>query len=452
MEQGEVRVLAEVIPFHGIRYNAGQVADMAAIVTPPYDVIDAAAQQKFYEQHPCNVIRLEYGQQSASDDDSDNRYTRAAGYYRDWLRSGVLAREPEAAIYLQEQTFQVNGGLFNRTGFFARVALEEYETGKIRPHEETLSKPKADRLALLTACRANFSPVFSYYEDAGLTIEGDFDRTKLSPPQVDLTDDDGIGNRLWVVTDPGVHRKLTALLGDRALYIADGHHRYETSLNYYHSVRDSYPGAAYILMYLVNTSAPGLVILPTHRIVHKLKSLDLNQLKRGLQKDFTVERLALPDSGRVQEFLAGGRQPGRTVLMMITPEPAAYLLTLNNHNRVQQLAPGKSGAWCGLDVAALHVLILEKLLGLEQERMSQQENLTYTRDEAEALQAAAGGRAQLSFILNPTRIEQVTAVAAAGDKMPQKSTYFYPKILTGLVINDLTSGQLDRRAAGSGPR
>jgi uncharacterized protein (DUF1015 family) len=434
-----VRVLAEVIPFHGIRYNAGQVADMAAIVTPPYDVIDAAAQQKFYERHPNNVIRLEYGLQSASDNDSDNRYTRAASYYRDWLRSGVLVREPGAAIYLQEQTFRVNGGLFDRTGFFARVALEEYDAGKIRPHEETLSKPKADRLALLTACRANFSPVFSYYEDAGLTLDGDFDRVKTAPPDVDLTDDDGIRNRLWVITDPGVHRKLTALLGERALYIADGHHRYETSLNYYRSVRD--PGAAYILMYLVNTSAPGLVILPTHRIVHNLKGLNLDMLKRGLQEDFAVERIALPDdSGRAQELLANGRQPGRTVLMMITPEPAAYLLTLNNHARVQQLVPGKSGAWCGLDVAVLHVLILEKLLGLEQEGLSQQENLTYTRDEGEALRAAAGGQAQLSFILNPTRIEQVTAVAAAGDKMPQKSTYFYPKILTGLVINDLTSG------------
>jgi len=431
--------LAEVIPFRGIRYNTGQVPDISAVVTPPYDVIDAAAQQKFYERHPYNVIRLEYGRQFPTDDDTDNRYTRAARDYRDWQHTGVLQQEQAAAIYLQEQLFQVNGAWYKRTGFFARVALEEYASGRIRPHEETLSKPKADRYALLAACRANFSPVFSYYEDTGLTLEADFDRVKAAPPQLDIADDDGVRHRLWVITDPGIHRRLTATLRDRSLYIADGHHRYETALNYYHAEQERSPGASHLLMYLVNTSDPGLVILPTHRIVHSLANLDLALLKEGLQQDFTIERIALPAPGQVQKLLDKHQQPGHTVLMMATPEPAAYLLTLNDDTRVKQLAPRMSGAWCSLDVAVLQVLILQKLLGLNQEQLSQQENLTYTRGETEALQAAVSGQAQLSFILNPTRIEQVTAVAAAGDKMPQKSTYFYPKILTGLVINDLTS-------------
>jgi uncharacterized protein (DUF1015 family) len=434
-----VKVLAEVIPFHGIRYNTGKTPDMTAVVTPPYDVIDAAAQQIYYERHPCNVIRLEYGQQYPTDHDAANRYTRAADNYRDWLQSGILIREPEAAIYLQEQSFQINGCWFHRTGFFARVALEEYATGKIRPHEETLSKPKADRMALLATCQANFSPVFSYYEDTGLTLESDFDRIKKAPPQLDLVDDSGVVNQLWVITDPAVHQKVAATLKPRPLYIADGHHRYETALNYYHSEKDRCPGAAFILMYLVNTTDPGLVVLPTHRIVRSLPALNLALLKERLQEDFAVEKTALPAAGQVQKLLDGRRQPDHPVLMMVTTEPAAYLLTLQDHTRVKQLVPQKSEAWCSLDVAVLHVLILDRLLGLEQEALSQQENLTYTRDEAEALQAAASGQAQLSFILNPTRIEQVTAVAAAGDKMPQKSTYFYPKVLTGLVINDLTS-------------
>jgi uncharacterized protein (DUF1015 family) len=431
--------LAKVIPFHGIRYNTSKTPDMTAVVTPPYDVIDTTAQQKYYERHPYNVIRLEYGQQHPTDDDAANRYTRATDDYRDWLQSGILIQEPEAAIYLQEQSFQVNGAWFHRTGFFARVALEEYATGKIRPHEETLSKPKADRMALLSACQANFSPVFSCYEDPDLVLENDFDRIKKTPPQLDLVDDSGVINKLWVITDPAVHQKVAATLELRPLYIADGHHRYETALNYYHAEKDRCPGAAFILMYLVNTADPGLVVLPTHRIVHNLPALDLALLKEQLQEDFVVEKTAIPAAGQAQNLLNARQQQGETVLMMVTPEPAAYLLTLQDHTRVGQLVPHKSEAWCSLDVAVLHVLILDRLLGLEQEALSQQENLTYTRDEAEALQSAASGQAQLSFILNPTRIEQVAAVAAAGDKMPQKSTYFYPKILTGLVINDLAS-------------
>lgn len=431
--------MAEVIPFHGIRYNTGQVSDISAVVTPPYDVIDAVAQQNFYDRHSYNVIRLEYGQQFPTDDNGNNRYTRAARDYRDWLRSGILIQEPKAAFYLQEQSFQINGEVFTRTGFFARVALEEYTTAKIRPHEETLSKPKADRYALIAACQANFSPVFSYYEDAGLTLEGYFDEAKTTTPHLDIADDTGVRHRLWVIADPQVHQMLTATFKDRALYIADGHHRYETALNYYHAEQEHCPGAAHILMYLVNTADPGLVILPTHRIVHNLLNLDLTLLKEGLQQDFMIERIALPTPGQAQKLLDERQQPDHTVLMMVTPEPASYLLTLNKGTLVKQLVPQKSEAWCSLDVAVLQVLILQKLFGLEQEQLSQQSNLTYTRDETEALQAAASGQAQLAFILNPTRIEQVTAVAAAGDKMPQKSTYFYPKILTGLVINDLTS-------------
>jgi uncharacterized protein (DUF1015 family) len=411
---------------------------MADVVTPPYDVIDSAAQQQYYEQHPNNVIRLEYGQQFSTDDDANNRYTRAAADYQDWLRSGILVREPEPAIYLQEQTFRTNGSLFSRTGFFARVALEEYATGKIRPHEETLSKPKADRMALLKACQANFSPVFSYYDDAGLTLENDFEMVKRTPPQLELTDETGVLSRFWVITDHVVHQKLATALVDRPLYIADGHHRYETALNYYHAEKDRCPGAAYILMYLVNTSDPGLVILPTHRLVHNLPNLNLALLKERLQEDFTVENIALSAAGLALKRLHQSHHQDRAVMMMVTPEPAAYRLTLNNQARVRQMAPRQSEAWCDLDVAVLHGLILDRLLGMDQEALSQQDYLTYTRDEVDAFQAAMSGQAQLSFILRATRIEQVTAVAAAGDKMPQKSTYFYPKILTGLVINDLT--------------
>ncbi len=428
--------VAEVVPFRGIRYDTSQIADMTSVVAPPYDVIDAAAQRRFYERHPYNVIRLELGLQFPSDDDNDNRYTRAARNYREWLRSGILKQESRPAIYLQEQEFQADGERCRRTGFFARVALEEYTTGMIRPHEETLSKPKTDRLALLSACRANFSPVFSLYEDQAQLLREEFARTKQSPPQVEIDDDAGVKHRLWVITDYTLHKIVSATLRNRVLYIADGHHRYETALSYYRLTGSAFPGAAYILMYLVNTADPGLVILPTHRVLHGLPSLDLNSLIRQLQQDFTVERTALPEPGQAPELLS---RPAGTTMLMVTPGPAAYRLTLNRPDRVRLIVPQRSEAWCRLDVAVLHVLILQQLLGLEPEQMAHQENLTYTRGAAEAIKAVLGGEGQLAFIMNPTRIEQVTAVAAAGDKMPQKSTYFYPKILTGMVINDLTA-------------
>lgn len=447
--------MATVIPFHGIRYNTGRISDMAAVVTPPYDVIDAAAQQKYYERHPYNVIRLEYGLQYPGDDDGNNRYTRAARDYREWLDSGILIREPDAAIYLQEQEFRAGGKLYRRTGFFARVALEEYATGIIRPHEETLSKPKADRLALLSACRANFSPVFSLYNDRNndgehvkdreQPLAAELNRVKQSPPDLDLVDDEGVRNRLWVITDPHIHHQVAAILRDRPLYIADGHHRYETALDYYGSVKDRCPDAAYVLMYLVSTADPGLVILPTHRVLHSLPSFDPHRLAHQLEQDFTVERLSVTEPDQVLELLDTPDRKDGTTLLMITPEPAVYRLTLNNQAGIRSIVPQKSEAWRRLDVAVLHVLILQQLLGLEPESLARQENLAYTRDAVEAVQAVWGGGRQLAFILNPTRIEQVTAVAAAGDKMPQKSTYFYPKILTGMVINDLAPERRDVR-------
>ena len=206
--------------------------------------------------------------------------------------------------------FKLGDAWFRRTGFFALVALEEYATGKIRPHEETLSKPKTDRLALLEACRANFSPIFACYEDAGLNLQGDFERAKEATPQLDLVDDAGVSNRLWVITDPVLHQKLAAALKDRPLYIADGHHRYETALNFYRTEKDRCPGAAHTLMYLVPTGDPGLVILPTHRIVHSLPYLDLALLKERLQEDFVVEKTALTDAGQALQLLHDSQQPG----------------------------------------------------------------------------------------------------------------------------------------------
>ncbi len=431
--------MAKVVPFRGVRYNREKIGDLVAVVTPPYDVIDAAAQKKYYEKHPFNIIRLELGYQYPTDNETDNRYLRAARDYRNWRAEEILLQEDRDAIYLYEQQFTAADQTYRRTGFFARVQLEDYETEKIRPHEETLAKPKADRLALMHACHANFSPVFALYEEPQLKLEAELHRFKTMPPDMELTDEIGEKHRVWVITDPELHKKISTSFTDKILYIADGHHRYETALAFYNATKTKYPGAAYILMYLVNTRDPGLVILPTHRIVHNLQALDLPLFKKQLERDFLMKKIPLRLPANLSKILSEEQKQGKTVFIMGTQEPSAYLLTLKNRAKVKALTPRMSAAWCSLDVAALHVLVFQELLGMDPERMSHQENLTYTRDEGDAFRAVLEGKAQMVFILNPTKIEQVTAVAGAGDKMPQKSTYFYPKLLTGLILNDLTS-------------
>ncbi|MGB9793213.1 MAG: DUF1015 domain-containing protein [Thermacetogeniaceae bacterium] len=432
--------MATVTPLRGVRYNPLVIKDMSSVVTPPYDVIDPVSQKRYYEKHPYNIIRLELGYEYPTDNEQNNRYTRAAADYRRWLQENVLIQEKTPAIYLYEQVFAVDSKTYKRTGFFARVKLEDYQTGVIRPHEETLAKPKADRLQLLSTCLANFSAVFALYEKTDGSLEEQLEEIKqTAQPEIDITDEVGEMHRLWVITDPAFHKKLSSSLADKVLYIADGHHRYETALTFYRDVGEKLPGASYVLMYLVSTADPGLVILPTHRVIHNLPNFDISEFKEKLKEDFHIDELAVSSPTKLQEFLAEQQSRGETAfIMLLQQHPKAFLLVLKNKNKVKALMPERSEAWCSLDVSVLHVLILQQLLGIDAEKMSRQEHLNYTRSTEEAIHALNNGSAQLAFILNPTRIEQITAVASAGDKMPQKSTYFYPKLLTGLVINDLT--------------
>lgn len=427
--------MPRVISFRGIRYNPEKIDDLAAVVTPPYDVIDSAAQKKYYEKSPYNVIRLEFGYQFPEDNEKNNRYTRAAHDYNKWLENEVLVRESKPAFYLYEQEFSLGAVNYKRTGFFARVQLEEFFKGGILPHEETLVNPKADRFALMSACAANFSPIFAFYVDPELTLDQEFDRIKNSQqPEIALTDEVGEKHRIWVIDDPQLQEKVDSVFKQKELYIADGHHRYETALEFYRKNSEKYKAAGYILMYLVNACDPGLVILPTHRIVHSLPSFDPSNLLTGLEKFFVVEKLS--ETAKLDVVLKEQQEAGKTAFVMGTREPAFYLLVLKNPAKMRELSPGRSAAWCSLDAAVLQTLIFQELLGLTPDSIAKQENIKYTRDTEAALDALSQD-AQLVFLLNPTKISQIMAVASAGDKMPQKSTYFYPKLLTGLVINDL---------------
>jgi uncharacterized protein (DUF1015 family) len=462
--------VANVVPIRGLRYNPG-VADFTDLVTPPYDVIDAAGQDRYYRKHPRNIIRLEYGLEYPGDNNENNRYTRAAGYFTDWRHKGILVRDEQPALYLYRQEFSVRDTHLVRSGFICGVRLEPYENGVVLPHEETLPKHKADRLALMQACRANFSPIFSLFADPEMAVERLLAGAAPGEPDAGFTDEDGQIHRLWVINDPGVIAGVQTAMTGKTIFIADGHHRYETALNYSLERRKEDPNPAsdrpynFVMMTLVNLYDPGLVVLPTHRLVKNITRKEQDELLEKLETEFAIETFPLDDHGVVLQSVlelmalrAGlpgpvssrditknktgvNSQPPRHkhVFGLYAGEDLLHLLTLKHGVDLSNLMPrDKSAAWRGLDVSVLHRLILERHLGIGSEQLSSGANLAYTRDEKEAIGGVNRGDYQLSLLMNPTLVEEVMAVAGNGEKMPQKSTFFYPKLITGLVINKLS--------------
>lgn len=445
--------MATVIPFRGIRYNPEKVKNLADVVTPPYDVIDQSAQERYYQRHPNNIVRLEYGKVLEGDGPGSNRYTRAAAHYADWLKKNVLFRDKDPALYLYDQEFTAGGQGNVRTGFICAVKLEPYEKGVVLPHEETLPKHKADRLELMRACKANFSPIFSLYADPEMAVTGTLrGAAGQRPPDAAFADEKGEIHRLWVIRDRAALDTVRQAMADKRIFIADGHHRYETALNY-RAQRNSGTGTGdesynFVMMTLVNLYDPGLVILPTHRLVRNVDQGDISTLLQKLQEIFILEEFPLsPKRDNFKEFLSrlsekgadpAGRRMHRHVFGVYHGGGRLYLASLKNEDGLPGLMPaGKSPAWQGLDVSVLHCLIIEKHLGVGPELLAGGDHVTYTREEEGALAAVDSGEYQVALFLNPTLVEEVTQVAANGEKMPQKSTFFYPKIITGLVINSL---------------
>lgn len=434
--------MATVVPLRGLRFDEKKAGNIKELVTPPYDVIDAAAQEKYYQLNPYNIIRLEYGKKNPSDNDTDNRYTRAADYFDRWQSEGVLKQEDAPAVYLYQQQFNIDKQTLVRTGIICGIKLEPYENGVVLPHEETMPKHKADRLALMQACGANFSPIFGLYSDPQRSIDQLLlDAVQDSPAAVSFTDEFGHGHRLWVITDEQLVQQVQQLMQKQRIFIADGHHRYETALNYARQ-NPGNPSAGYVMMTLVNLYDPGLVILPTHRLVVQSK-VDKQELLAALQEDFTVEKIIATDVDKIMELMtdmAGLQEKGSTVHRQVfglyLGENIYYSITLKDDSIISRKMPAeRSSAWRRLDVSVLQKLILESRLGIDAEALAAGEAVKYTRDEREAVRAVDEGRCQMAFLMNPTLIGEVTEIAANGEKMPQKSTFFYPKLITGLVVN-----------------
>lgn len=431
--------MATIIPFRGVRYNPVKVGDVTNVVTPPYDVIDADAQKAYHEKHPNNVIRLELGYKYDDDTEINNRYTRAAETFNVWKVEGVLKHDTKPTLYLYEQEFEVRGEKKIRSGFISGVQVEEYSTGVVLPHEQTLPKHKADRLELMRASLANFSPIFGLYSDPENTIDDALKAAKGGRnADIDVVDNTGVINRLWAIDDESTVQNVLDVMSDKKIFIADGHHRYETALNFAkEKAADGHPEYNYIMMTMVNLYDKGLVVFPTHRLVNNVDDLNLEKMVNDLSEDFEVK--TLPAGTVLDDFLTKLEETGQQMpsLGLYGQDKTFYILKLKSFELIKEIGEG-SQALKKLDVSVLHNLILEKFMGIGSEQRANESNLTYTRDEDYAIKAVDDGSYQLCFFMNPTKVEEVTQIAEGGEKMPQKSTYFYPKIVTGLVINDFT--------------
>lgn len=447
--------MADVRPLPGIRY--ARETDLAAVVTPPYDVISPEAQARYYERSPENIIRLELGRDEPHDDELDNRYTRAATTFADWRLRGVLQQDAPA-LYLYEQRFSALGGERRRLSLLARVRVEPWEADVVLPHERTLSKPKSDRLKLMRATAATLSPIMALYDDSQGALAKALAKPLKRAPDATVRDEADEEHRLWIVRDAALFERVATFFRDRQLYIADGHHRYETALAYREELREARhelpleDAANFTLMALSAIEDPGLVVLPTHRIVRGVPQERLAEFMRDLDGLFDTEPLIAGSLNDLEEVAAqkvvhalaeasdGGK---RTAFALVAPDGVRILRQTAAGRAAMDERTGEaahaSEAWRALDVAVLHELVLARGLSVSEQAIRAGEHVTYTRDAQAALDAVrtAADGAQLAFLLNPTPPAAIRDVARAGDRMPQKSTYFYPKLITGLLINPL---------------
>ena len=436
--------MAEIRPFHALRYDPLRVP-LQNVVTQPYDKITPAMQDKYYSLSPYNLVRVILGKPEASDQDGNNVYTRAAKAFAEWQQSKILVADSTPSIYAYFQRFTVPGDdpskVFERLSFIAVGKIYEYSDGIIFRHEHTLAKPKADRLNLLRATKAHFGQIFMLYSDpAGSINRLLFDDPNY--PQLEVTDEYGVLHRLRRISDPALLNMVCTAMADRKLIIADGHHRYETALNYRNEVRTSDPALAepsrFVMMTFVNMDEPGLVILPTHRLIFGLKGLDKASLTKKL--DDWCERsersdIAERDPKAILNTLSRSGEQG-AAFVAITKH-GNYLLR-PKRAKCDDLLKALSPRQQKLDVIQLHHLVLEAALGISEEQVRQQTNIRYLRDAAEAIDAVHNDpEVNAAFLINPVKIGQMRDVAFSGEVMPQKSTDFYPKLLIGLTIYSL---------------
>jgi uncharacterized protein (DUF1015 family) len=440
--------MAEIRPFKGIIYNQDIIGSMTDVVTPPFDIISPKEQELFHQKHPHNIIRLILGQVSPDDTPDNNRYTRAAAYFDQWLAQAVILQDERPALYLTSMEFRVRNQKTTRYGFITLVKLEPFEKGIILPHERTFSNVRSERLELMKASHTNFSPIFALYPDGnGLMGKMQTDVAGQTPV-MDFTETLGFRHRMWRITDPDLHQHAVRALQPKKIFIADGHHRYETALNYRDWIAKTTPDftpthpANYVMMYLCGMDDPGLIIRSAHRMLKEVPAEALVTLPDRAAEFFDIETFDFQPDNLTQVQNAFFRS-----LKANSAQNAIGFLAKNTHTFYRLvLKPGVMAhlfsdelaeALLAIDVTVLTRLIFMELLGFDKHRLDNEKLIGYASRAKNAVQAVLTGEYDVTFILNPTRIDQVQAIAEAGLIMPRKATYFFPKVIAGQVMNSL---------------
>ena len=452
----------QVESFKAFRFDAEVVGDVGGCIAPPYDVIDDAQREQLYEKNRHNLVRLIKGKTKASDNGQDNQYTRAADYLARWIEEGALKQDSAEAIYAYMQDFEVAGTRYKRSSFIALAKLEDFGD-IVKPHEQILHKPMVDRLSLKRATSADFGLVFMLYDDEKKLADGiiakimegsfagaqDACARRASPAcsaLIDFVDEQDVRHRLFAITDKQDIEQIVKMMSQKSCIIADGHHRYTTGLTY--SKENSNPAAKYQMLAFANMHQDGLVVLATHRLVGNLENFSMKKLVEQLGERFRITKFEFSSAQTKEraeqnmlERMRAEHDKDESAFGIYGPDNGFYVAVLKDKRMMDSIVPDMSRAWKTLDVSVLHKLILEELLGIDQERLAEGENLQYVKDTpnaiADSIARIDAGQKQAAFFMNPVKMQQLKMVTEAGERMPQKSTYFYPKVYTGLTINKL---------------
>lgn len=435
--------MVKVSAFKGITYNKEKIKDLDKVMSPPYDIISPKKQDQLYENNPYNFVRLILGKQYPNDSDDNNRYTRAKKDFQQWQQEKILIGSDKETLYPYKITYILNGEEKTMNGFFILLRIDKkYE--KVKAHERTLSKPKADRLNLMRACYANLEPIQLLYIDEQDSIHQTIQQALSNEAFINVTGYDGFNHSIWKITDNSVINKVKENLDDEILFIADGHHRYQTAINYANEMEENTgntdPDAPfqYRMVILANMFDEGLAILPTHRLLHLPKNFNKEKLHNDLKDYFNVEIFSrdqsLPETqlaNKIKKQIETESEHKFAVLF----KDKYIVLTLKDESVMDSLAKHRSETWRKLDVSILHKIVIEEIMGITQDTL--EDHVKYTREDEEAIEVVDDRSFDCSIIMNATKIEELKAIADAGEHMPQKSTYFLPKMLSGLVMYNM---------------
>jgi len=431
--------MVDITPFRGLLFNQDKTGPVNQVTAPPYDVISPEQQDALYKKNPYNVVRLILEKQYPEDDEKKNRYTRSSVTFKKWIEDGVLVEDEKPGFYVYSQEYDYEGESVCRVGFFARVRAEDFSAGNICPHEFTLAKAKQDRMNLLKACRANFSPIFGLFSDPSGEIDASLNQTMKGEPFA-VIEENGILNKAWRLDDGETLAFIMGQFHDKKIFIADGHHRYETALNYYKENKKTVVDSAHVMMFLTNLDAQSLAVYPIHRLIKSPTFFDETVFMNQVKKYFAVAPLDKGvEENEIRKVLDSVSEDEIVFCVYFGQGRGYFVKVKEKANILPLLEVGESEELKVLDVAQLHTVVLKNILNIDTKQSSDQKYVTYKVDMVEVLGRVDSGEFDLAFFMNATPVSEVRKLAEKGIRLPQKATFFYPKLLSGLVINKFES-------------